>query len=290
MREPLRTIWNFARAWSGRIAGIVVALCLLLEFFGLPIADKFIPGLTALLLVGIYEIILESKYTNEKAGDELSGLTRRIQVLEESAASLVQQLSPKLYALFECKQELEGILERAQFGDKVVIDHLGLDMHQAWEYVHGLLFGATSKLTDIDYRLLILSAEKRDDWPAEVQDWSASVPGSLRRIQADLTKVIERFQKAGKRCKIEIRQYAAVPIVHGWSVRQPIKTWHVAFCRWNECQYDWSEHHYVKVDQFTRTPVVGDIADVFDSYFDRFWTTSLEKSHLKFETAASQQA
>lgn len=284
MRAVLRSTWKFIRTWFARICVLIIAGCLILRYFDFPIEEKFVPALMALLLVGIYEIILESKFSDEKVSTELSALTKRVEQLSHTASSLVEQLSPKLYALFQCKQELEGVLERAQFGDKVAIDHLGLDMQQAWEYVHGLLFGPASKLTDVEYRLLILSPNKRDTWPAEVQDWSEFVPRSLKRIQADLTKVTDRFQKSGKRCKIEVRQYDAIPVVHGWCVRQPIKTWHVAFCRWRDSSYDWSEHHYVKVTQFTRTPVVGDIADVFDSYFERLWTTSPEESHLKFQT------
>lgn len=264
---------------------IVIAGCLVLQYFGVPIDAKFVPGLIALLLVGIYEIVLEAKKTHDKADEQFLVLGEEVRKLSHAASSLVEQLSPKLYALFQCKQELELTLDHTQLGSKVSIDHLGLNMGQAWEYVHQLLFGPASKLTDIEYRLLIISPNKRDTWPQEVQDWAESVPASLKRIESDLKKVIQQFERTNKRCKIEIRHYDSVPVVHGWSVRQPVKTWHVAFCRWNDCYYDWGEHHYVKVDQFTRTPVVGDVADVFDSYFERLWTTATEQPELRFQTA-----
>src|SRR6185437_13245475 len=102
MRKVLWSTWKFIRTWFARICTLIIALCLILRYFDFPISERLVPGLMALLLVGVYEIILESKFSAEQVSTELSALKNEVDRLSRSASSLVEQLSPKLYALFQC--------------------------------------------------------------------------------------------------------------------------------------------------------------------------------------------
>ena len=98
------------------------------------------------------------------------------------------------------------------------------------------------------------------------------------------------FIKERRKLKFSVKKYDEVPVVHGWSLRRPIKVWHVAHCRWREKFFDWSPENYVKVDELSKDPVTLDVAKLFDSYFEHLWIVSSPISNLQFDFDPSQSA
>jgi hypothetical protein len=175
------------------------------------------------------------------------------------------------------------MLERHPRNTLIVMDHLGLDMSQAWEHIHTLLFDQNSKPTNVKYRLLILSHNSlnKSTWPKEVVDWSEYVPRSLAKIQDDMKETVEIFNNERRTLDFSVRLYDEVPVVHGWHLKQPIQLWHVAHCRWRRKTFDWGGEKYVRIDEQSHDPVARDIANIFDSYFEHLWATSTAVTDLQ---------
>lgn len=264
MSSLFTQIWMFIKKWFARLGVLIIFVCLLLPTFGIPVNEKFLIGIITVLLLGIYEIAFDTK---------------------NAVGNLSQITTPTLYSLFQCRKDLELMLRKASRHETIVIDHLGLDMSQAWEYIHKLLFDENSKQVSVEYRLLILTDDKSkcSMWPKEVVYWSEQVPKSLERIQSDMEASLELFRNDRRRLKFSVKKYDEVPVMHGWSLRQPIKVWHVGHCRWRRKLFDWGPESYIKIDDLSRDSVTIESAKLFDSYFEHLWIVSSPVSNLQLD-------
>lgn len=272
-------IWLLIKKWLARFALAIILVCLLLPIFGLPVDLKFLIGIVGVLLLGIYEIVFETKNA------EIEKLRTEVAETRKAVENFAQRSIPKLYSLYLCRADLEEMLKKVSRNETIVIDHIGLDMSQAWEYIHKLLFDKDSKPVNVEYRLLILTDDqsKASIWPKEVVHWSENAPKSLERIHSDIEVSLELFKEERRRLKFSVRKYDEVPVVHGWSLRHPIKVWHVGHCRWRKRLFDWGAENYVKIDELSQDPVTIDIANLFDSYFEHLWIVSAPVANLQLD-------
>lgn len=256
--------WLFVKRRLAWIGVVIVGASLVLSIFNVPIDMKFLIGIVTVILFGLYE--------------------RMISIQNNLEASS-QGSSARLYSLYLCRAELEEMLDRCPRNTTVVIDHLGLDMSQAWEYIHTLLFEKNSKSLNIEYRLLILTddRDKMACWPKEVVNWSEYVPKSLDRMKGDMEEAKVLLSQERRTLKFSVKKYNEVPVMHGWSLRQPSKMWHVGHCRWKKRGFDWGGERYVRIDEHSRDPITLEIANLFDSYFEHLWIVSSQVDELHFD-------
>lgn len=266
-------LWIIFKAWFARIALIIIVVCLILVFYHvLEITSPVLIGVFAVLVCGLYELVFETKMS-----------------VEELIEGRESKLSPRLYALYECKHEFEKLLDGLRPQSRVTVDHFGLDMSQAWEYINDLM-SKKSHVVDFNFRILILTdaATQGECWPKEVRDWSAHVPKALETMGNDLQKLRAKISKSGRRLKVEVRKYRSCPVIHGWALREPLRICYVSFCRWDGESYedyDWGGERYMRISDDNRSAMSEDISVVFDSYFEHCWIASKEEvTSLTFDS------
>jgi hypothetical protein len=201
--------------------------------------------------------------------------------------TLIDHTRRKLFGLRECVEDLHDILGTIRRGDCVLFQHFGLDMTQAWQYFEPLV-REHPNLTKINYQLLILTEnpEEIGQVDQEVRDWCNSVPRMTARIKADLNQAQEIIRANQRALSFEVKQYAAVPALHGFMVKvapdfeqcsnaAPVVCY-MALCRWGGVTYrtyNWGEPQYYKVTSNTVDPVLQDLLVVYIGYFNHFWLT-----------------
>lgn len=272
-------IWLFIKKWLARLGLTIILGGFLLGILGVPVDQKFLIGVITVILLGIYEIVYDTKNT------EIANLKTQVAEAQRALKEFLERATPKLYSLYLCKTDLEEMLKKAPPNETIVIDHIGLDMSQAWEYIHRLLFDQHSKPFNVEYNLLILSDDnaKGGIWPREVVHWSETVSRSLERIHSDMETSLQLFKQERRKLKFTVKKYEEVPVVHGWSLRHPIKVWHVGHCRWRKSLFDWGAENFVKIDEFSQDPVTVDIANLFDSYFEHLWLVASPVQNLQLD-------
>ena len=204
--------------------------------------------------------------------------------------------------------ELEDCVRRLSCGlaslapTKVTINHLGLDMQQAWRHIRDELFHKYSENLRFEYRLLVVAGSDFD----ELKKQLPSIPDSLKK-RIETMKSLDEYQgnpdqiqtmrkAVGAALKLMIntveeeardgevpglhlmvKMYTDIPIIHGLSTDQPRKTHYFAFCRWKGKtydQYDWGSGKYHMVCAPSPQSPYEDLTGVFDSYFEHLWINS----------------
>jgi len=222
-------------------------------------------------------------WVRAKEASRADELATRLDKLTETFKDVTGNLYPNLYNLDYCRDDFEKTLKYISKHKEIVVNHFGLDMTQAWGYIYYILFGKYLNFANIDYRLLILTDERKKgrSWPSEVADWSSSVPRSLLAIERDMGVTSQQMTDEGRQLRFEVRKYSSIPFTHGWCIRQPIRVWYLAFCRWDGEKYDWGGDNYIKISDQSNNSISKDLASVFDSYFEHNWTTSPVVPRLK---------
>ena len=265
---------SFQRVWrpieeKSRLAllGLLALFVLLFEWHLIPVewveGDGRIKQVVVTVLVVMAAGIIKVIFDTREAVDKLS----------ETVKEISQGFSMALKPLRECTQDLSNRLGSVQPGDKVIIDHLGLDMNHAWDYVRQFIL-KHPQLRDVELRVLMLTgdAEKLGSViPNEVQDWCLRISSSLKKIQTSLTNESLSGQWEGKRLKVEVKQYNVLPTVHGFSVRQPFKVQYISFCRWKDSEYVWGEDSYRTIVDLADS-VLKDESDLFEGNFEYLWS------------------
>jgi hypothetical protein len=242
------------------ILGSFVVLFILFEWHFIPLewfehdgrARQVITTALVVLAGGIVEILFDTWRAVGRLSKEIKAVSSNFFI--------------PLRPLRECTRDLAEKLHSVKPGERVLIDHFGLDMQHAWDFVKRDILNH-SKLKDVEIRILMLTDDNKElgTVPVEVRRWCANVPNSLEAIKDSL-------EKEQRRLKIEIKQYSVLPTIHGFSVSQPIKVRYISFCRWKGPAYIWGEDSYRTIGD-TTDPTLKDEADIFEGNFEYLWST-----------------
>jgi hypothetical protein len=207
----VKAIWHAVVNWGVRLGVAVVATLVILAH--LHIVEE--PH-TLLLVVSALILFLSEQLraAHEESDRQIKSLKSEIDEQSTAIKSVIENASPKVYALHDCVSDFDATLHSIRPREKVVIEHLGLDLTQAWQYIEPQLL-KHGNLTDVDYRLLILTDEmaKIANADEEVRSWSASASRTLDRIRKDVDVIINELggPGQGKKIQFEVRKYWAIP-------------------------------------------------------------------------------
>jgi hypothetical protein len=230
----VHTVWHVVICWGVRIGIAVVAIVVILAHLHIIEEPHVLFGVVSVLILLLSEQLRAAK---EESDRQIGVLKNKIDEQSTAIKSVVENASLKLYALQDCIKDFDAALPSIQPHEKVVIEHLGLDLTQAWQYFEPLL-RKHSNLTYIDYRLLILTDDTAKIAGAneEVMSWSVSVPQTLTMIRKEVEAIIERTGGAG-RYSLRYGSIGPVPVVHGFRIVTPMSLCYIAICRWVGLDY-----------------------------------------------------
>jgi hypothetical protein len=176
--------------------------------------------------------------------EQLLESIKQIRKQATAIESVIENASLRLYALHDCVKDIDAALPSIRPREKVIIEHLGLNVAHAWQYFEPFL-RTHCNLTDIEYRLLVLTDDTAKIAGAneEVMNWSKNVPHMLERVKKDVNAIIDEFG-AAKKIRFEVRKYYSIPVIHGFRIVSPWSGCYMAVCRWGGLDfqtYEWGE-------------------------------------------------
>jgi hypothetical protein len=163
--------------------------------------------------------------------------------------------------------------------DLIAIDHLGLDMHTAWQHIRETFLYSGRMQKKIRYRLLMLTGDVTEmgTSAAHAGKAMATMCGIARNSLENINEFLATEQAAIANISVEIKIYKEFPVVHGFRVNRPEPAHYVSFFRWSGAkftEYNWGEGRYHRIKSASAQTSIRDIADIFDSYFEHLWNVS----------------
>lgn len=259
------TGWGIRCIWM-----VSVVLLALMQLHLIPIVthDPFI-----YLVLVVTLLLFISEILNEWRREMFEKLYR-----QSTALDAIQQTirgDSELLTLEKSIIDLRERLAKIPTGEKVIIEHFGLDMTFAWDPIEQMIKDLPN-LTHIEYRLLMMAAD-RDDLGAfdpEVRNWLASGRVQVEKIRNEMTTLQRNSQKLHRVFEYDLRTYAAVPFVHGLRVVEPFHVAYVTLCRWDGVEHNrfrWGREEYRLVTDATLNGAQSDLLDVFNGNFLHYW-------------------
>jgi hypothetical protein len=196
--------------------------------------------------------------------------------LKAHTKALVDTSGSALLGLRDCIVDMKARLLDVRRNEEVFIQHLGLDMSQAWQYVKEM-FRELPSLDTVRYHALILSGDSNalETRDPDVKGWSHTAARVLPAMEAELKSLEVQVKKERKKLVSEIRPYTAFPVVHGFRVEHcRVKVCYMAFIRWRGPEFreiDWGEPKYHRIVGEHVDAGNRDLLDVFLGHFGRLW-------------------
>jgi hypothetical protein len=258
--EWLRELLEVVKSWGVRLGFYVLGGLLFAYYLKLIKDPLWSIGLATALAVLCAHLLLDIRQATERLNVALQARTETLFDLNAAAGYLAN--------------DLRGLNP----GETVKIDHLGLDMYNAWPRVLDWLRHPVRVGVEVRFLMLTGASDRLPGRvPAEVAHWCQNVDESLRVIRQWLHLEGPALLKSGRPIRIRVKQYAEVPVLHGFAVAEPFRVTFVSLCRWEGATWDiysWGERTYHRVSEIARDRHERDLADVFRARFEHLWNTS----------------
>jgi len=244
--------------------------------------------MAVLLMIAITEFIIENFNRLEHVSGDLESARKESAFAYEQLRKAIQEQNPALRTWQEAALALSQELKAVEVGDAVIIEHLGLDMVHAWDYVTELLQLATAM--KIEYRLLMLDSTAAENAENQVpEDWAAMRRNSnaqLNEIEKYFKAMASKFGRSNREIKFEVKRYKEYSPVHGIRILKPFRFQYVAFLRWDREQpskLQWGEKSYHLIHEPYSDDTNKDLAEIFNAQFEHLWE-SIEAPTFRYET------
>lgn len=199
-----------------------------------------------------------------------------------------QENAGELWSLIQAQNEfthqLKELIKDGE--DDFEIQHLGLDFHNAHVNLTDMLkhhfdvVNSTIKILAITDKMGEFKGFEEQTIPLAVKLMVEQVPKALISIFRELKdkELNLKYKKHGKKIKVEIRRYAEIPTIHGFSLISKksgrIATY-LSFCRWNDRGTDlkWGEKNYRRIIGEPNDQPSKDMIAIFQGTFAHLWAS-----------------
>jgi hypothetical protein len=251
------------------------------------------PHVTILVLAGLMVILSEQVHdvwhsleAHQKEEDhELSKFNRQLSLLNERIGATIA--SPQLSKFGDCMADLLKRIKEVKPNERLVIEHFGLDIYDAWDQMATALSTATN-LRNITYRLIMMDGEPGEIPPdydhgaSGLEGWRAMAGHRYNHLLDTSNLHVADFKNRGCKLEFTVRRYLEAPVLHGIRILEPasIAVSYVGMCRWkgNKWQVpDWGKDSYQIIDPASACETTRDLVQVFSSHFQHhFYADILE--------------
>lgn len=270
-RSFTSSTFHAVAGWGVRIVWVVSVG--LFALFQLHIIPEFVHDPGTYLVVVVTLLLFMSEILNEWRRDMFA----RLQMQSGALESIQQNIrgGAQLFSLEASIDDLRERLKKVEVGEKVVIEHFGLDMTFAWDPIDELIRDH-SNLTDVEYRLLMLSPDRDNvsQFDDEVKTWLLTGRTQADKIKKELAALQISCQKVHRSFTSDLRTYTTIPLVHGLRVTEPFHAAYIAICRWDSddfTKFRWGRNTYHRIIDGSLSGTQSDILDVFNGNFLHFW-------------------
>jgi hypothetical protein len=239
-----------------------ISLAIFVVAYVLYYLGKFIKSPEALIACGIVVLVsmLERLVNIGTSIDDIS--------LKQEA------LQKTLYSLADCMNDLHARLKSVKRSNKVIIEHLGLNMTDAWDQLKRVI--ASCPAREIDCRVLIMTDDPHElgpDAPEDVKAWCGSVPGAIKQIKGDTEVLGQRLREEGKNFKLTLRKYTGTPMIHGVKLLQPFERGYISFASWSlpGSTFEWGGEDYFTFSSGTISGADRRLRELLSGAFEHYW-------------------
>jgi len=160
-----------------------------------------------------------------------------------------------VFTLADAMKDLQQRLGRLQRPKKITIQHLGLDMTEAWKELKAAL--ATCDAVMVECTVLIMTDDPDQlgpDAPSEMHTWCKSVPASIQRIADETAKLADDLADRHTQLCLTLMKYTGTPRIHGVVITEPFERGYVSFASWAlKGQFEWGGEDYFRFENGTES-------------------------------------
>ena len=277
-QDSPETILDKLIPFSSWVAGAVAFITYVVAYILLSLGkiDTHVFAATSIaLFLGFFFLIIET--------------VRRIKRLILKVEQLISSKeSSGLYPFSDCFKDLVKRLSRLQDSEKIIIDCFAIDMTTAWDNVMNILRKEQMPPMRVELRFLVLTSNPEEIQPSfqDLEYWCDNTKLILDTVSRQLQNENARLAKEGKQLKVSIKQYAAIPVIHGFRLKSPFEEiLYVSFCRWvgqNFNTYDWGQEKFHIITSEKMDSNLSDLSQIFNAHFNHYWINSEKPTIEKF--------
>jgi hypothetical protein len=186
-------VWGGVIRWGVRLGVAAMVVLVALVHLHVVQSEHILLALFSALILLLSEQLrstadhFEVRISNSDTllDSKITSVTTQMNNHSNAIKELIENSTLQLYILNECVDQIEATLRNIPYIQPVVIEHLGLDLTQAWDYIERML-KSDLDIRSIEYRVLILTDE--EDIPGadeEVKTWSRSSAHVIERINRE---------------------------------------------------------------------------------------------------------
>jgi hypothetical protein len=244
----------------------ILALLLFLTAIGLNTIGTFVGSSRLMLATGIAFLVVVMERLSRIGGDV--GTVLELQKTDRQP----------VFTFAECMTDIHDRLKHTRRTDKIAIQHLGLDMTEAWKELARAL--ASCDAVSVDCSVLIMTDNPDalgPDAASEIKGWCKAVPGSIARIMQDTPRLAEVLRQRNTNLRLTLKKYTGTPRIHGVVVTAPFERGYVSFASWAQnAHFEWGGDDYFRFESGTTSDADRRLRQLLRGAFEYHWDRNSE--------------
>jgi hypothetical protein len=241
----------------------------------------FHPWVSLIIFVAAYVLYYMGKIIKTSEALMACGIVVIVSILESlvNIRTSIDDISMKqehdnqtLRSLQDCLSDLHAHITNVKRSSKVVIEHLGLNMTDAWQELGRVINACPAG--EIDCRVLIMTdnpSELGPDAPEDVKVWCRAVGGAIDGIKTGTESLGQILRSKGTSFKFTLRQYTGTPIIHGFTVLEPFERGYISFASWGLSAFEWGGQDYFTFPNSTVSSTDRRLRELLGGAFQHYW-------------------
>jgi len=197
----------------------------------------------------------------------------RIRVDVSEVLELQKAERQPVYSLADAMKDVQSRLALVRRTQKITIQHLGLNMTDAWKELKDAL--AKCDAVTVECEVLIMTddpAELGPDAAADMIGWCKAVPGSMATIAQETPGLATFLRERNTSLKLTLKKYTGTPRIHGVVVTEPFERGYLSFASWvQKAQFEWGGDDYFCFENGTMSAADRRLRQLLRGAFDYHW-------------------
>ena len=178
-----------------------------------------------------------------------------------------------VYTLADAMNDLHDRLQHVRRTNRITIQHLGLDMTEAWKELKRAL--ASCDAVTVECEVLIMTDDPAQLGPDAASDmiaWCKAVPGSIAVIAEETPGLAHFLAQRNTSLKLTLKKYTGTPRIHGIVITEPFERGYLSFASWvQKAQFEWGGDDYFCFENGTMSDADRRLRQLLRGAVDYHW-------------------
>src|SRR4051812_11528022 len=179
-----------------------------------------------------------------------------------------------VFSLPESMADIHDRLVHTRRTKKVAIQHLGLNMTEAWNELKRALASCDAVVVDCEVLIMTDNVDELGpDAAAEVRSWCQAVPNAIAVIQRETPLLAAVLDQKKTALRLTLRKYKGTPRIHGVLISEPFERGYVSFASWAQnATFEWGGDDYFRFESGTTSNADRRLRQLLRGAFEYHWT------------------